>query len=196
MAMMLFQRLALDGDLVARGPALLPLAIVTSLAGTAISASGTIASGKAAKDAGIRSMQAQEFKAAQYEQAAQESRASAQRAALERRRDVKLAESTLQARAASSGGGADDPTIVQLGENIAGRGEYQALGEMFRGENRARGLLDEATGARFTGEAELAAGKAKQQASEYSAAGTILSGVGTLFGKYGGGNKTKGLFDD
>lgn len=184
--MMLWQRLALGGDLVVREPMTLMAlgsAALTAV-GTAVSAAGTIASGNAAEDAGRRAQQAQVFKSQQLEMQAQESRAAAQRDALEKRRQGELAGSQLQARAAASGGGADDPTIVGLGEEIAGRSEYQALASIYTGENRARGMTDEAMGARMTGDAALAEGQAKKTASTYSAVGTIFSGAGSMFDKY------------
>jgi hypothetical protein len=102
---------------------------------------------------GKASADAQYFKAAQEDQAAQESRAASQRTALEKDRQATLLQSTLQANAAASGGGAADPTVVGLGQDIAGRGEYQSLMDMYTGENRARGIEDQAIGSRMTGDA-------------------------------------------
>lgn len=179
----LFQRLSLSGDLVARDP-LSSIALVAGLAGTAVSAMGTIGAGKAANQAGIAQQQSMQFKAAEEKQAADESRAASQRSALEHDKATELQRSRLQALAAASGGGADDPTVVHLGEDLAGRGEYQHLMDMYTGENRARGLEDQATGDQMTGAAQLAEGKAKQNASYYSAAGTVLSGAGSMFDRY------------
>src|SRR5262245_26917803 len=80
------------------------------------------------------------FEAAQAEMQAGEARGAAQRGVADRRRDVRLNLSALQARAAASGGGAADDTVRRLGARIAERGEYEALGEMFTGESRARGF--------------------------------------------------------
>lgn len=159
------------------------------LAGSAVSAMGTIAGGNAAKAAGLAGQQAQEFKAKQEEQAAQESRAVSQRAALDKRRQGDLALSTLQARAAASGGGAADPGVLTLAGDIAGRGEYEALFDMYKGENRARGLIDQAAGSRLTGEALRAEGEAKKRASRFSALGTIIGGVGSAASQFGGAPK-------
>lgn len=156
------------------------------LAGAGVSAMGTIAGGNAAKDAGIRGQQSMEFKAKQEEQAAQESRAVAQRSALDKRRQGALALSTLQARAAASGGGADDPGVLTLAGDIAGRGEYEALNDMFKGENRSRGLMDQAVGSRMTGDALRAEGEAKKRASKMAAVGTIIGGIGSAASTFGG----------
>jgi hypothetical protein len=159
-------------------------ALALSAAGTAMSAMGTIAGGKAAAQAGYATQQSHEFTARQQEQAAQEGRAVSQRSALEKRREGTLLSSKMLARAAASGGGADDPTVTKIGEDIAGRSEYDALFEMYKGENRARGLLDAAMGSRMTGDAALAEGEAKKKASYLSAAGTIIGGAGSMFGQY------------
>lgn len=145
-------------------------AAVGTLVGSELSASGM-------EDAA-------EVKAAGLRQAATESRASSQRQAMEQRRRARLALSTLTARAAAGGGSATDPGVVRLGGDIAARGEYQALAEMYTGENRARGLETEAN---------IGIASARQQAhatrvgSYFKAAGTILSGVGGYM-KPGGGS--------
>ncbi len=173
-------------SLYARGAVFDPITAVTiaSVAGGALSAAGTIVGGNAAADAGKAGQQAKNFEAVQLDQSAQESRAASQRTALEDRRKSKLLASTLQARAAASGGGAADQTVVDLGRDIAGRGEYEALTSMYTGENRARGLEDSAMGARMTGEALLAEGKAKKKASYLSAAGTLIGSAGSAYGTY------------
>jgi hypothetical protein len=168
-----------------------PITAVTiaTVAGGALSAAGTIAGGQAAADAGKAQKGARDFEALQQEQAAQESRAVAQRSAMEQRREGRLLQSRLQARAAASGGGADDPTVVGLGRDIAGRSEEGALFEMYKGENRARGLQDQALGSRMSGDAALAEGRAKRTASYLSAAGTIIGSAGSAYGTY---NKVPG----
>lgn len=159
---------------------------MTALAvgGGALSAGGTIMGGNAAAQAGQSQQQAQYFKATQEDMAAQESRASSQRTALDKGRDTTLLLSKLQANAASSGGGASDPGVLNIAGDIAGRGEYESLLDMYKGENRARGLEDEATGSRMTGDAALAEGKAKQSASYLSAAGTLIGSAGSAYRSY------------
>lgn len=155
-----------------------------TVAGGALSAGGTLIGGAAAADAGASAQSAQYFKAAQEDQAAQESRASSQRDSLETGRKTKLALSTLQARSAAGGGAADDPGVLNLAGDISGRGEYQSLLDMYKGENRARGLEDTAIGSRLTGDAAKAEGDAKQSASYLSAAGTIIGTAGSAYKTY------------
>jgi len=155
-----------------------PLTALTVVS-TAVTAAGTIAGGQAAKGSSY-------FKAAQEDQAAQESRAASQRQALEKDRNTTLALSKLQANAAASGGGASDPGVVDLAGDIAGRGEYQHLMDMYTGENRARGLEDTAKGERATGDA-------KETASYLSAAGTIIGGAGSAYKRFKGLPDTRSL---
>jgi hypothetical protein len=138
-----------------------------SIGFAAVKAAGTIAAGNSA-------MAGAEYKKAQYDQAATEARAAGQRQAFEKKRETKLVQSKLLANAAASGGGADDPSIIALGKDIAGRGEYLALNEFYKGENRARGLED-------AGNATLMEGRAAKKGATLAALGTIIGGAGGLF---------------
>lgn len=141
------------------------------IAGAVVSAAGTLVgsemSASAMEGAG-------EVRAAGLRQAATESRAAGQREMFEQQRKARLALSTLRARSAATGS-ADDTDVIKLGADIAARGEYQALAEMYTGENRARGLEDEAAATQWSAKAQA---KATRVGSYFKAAGTILSGVG------------------
>jgi hypothetical protein len=102
------------------------------------------------------------------EQQATQARASSQRQMMERQRQTALVQSQLQASAADSGAGAQDPTVLNLGGAIEARGEEQALTDLYNGENTARGLEDSA-------KAKRASGSAAQTGSTYSSIGTIAS---------------------
>ena len=147
---------------------------IASLAGTGITAAGTLAAGDAAKASA-------ESQALQMQQQATQARAASQRNMMEHQRQQTMVQSQLQARAAASGAGAEDPTVVNLGGAIAARGEEQALMDLYNGENSARGLEDSAT-------AKIASGEAAKTGSMYSAAGTIFSGLGSGFSRYAGTN--------
>lgn len=148
------------------------LAIAATIAGAAVTAAGTLAAGADAKEASY-------FKAAQENQGAMEARAAAQRQMFERRRGAELLTKKIQAGAAGSGSDATSPDIVKLSSDVIGRGEYQALSEMYGGENRARGLEDAAVASRMTGDAE-------KRGSYYKAAGTLLSAGGSVYNTYKG----------
>lgn len=150
------------------GQLALPLMIV----GTLVQAAGTIAQGNAAN------AQAK-YEAKQLEQRAGQERAAAQREAIEKRRRSTLIQSRQQALAAASGAGATDPTVVDLIADTEAEGEYQALGQLFLGEERARGAEGQAAARRMEG-------RLAKRASRFGALSTIASGVGgTLLQKYG-----------
>lgn len=159
---------------------------IVGLLGTAVSAMGTIAAGQAQAKAAQAQAQMSLFKAKEDEQQASESRASAQRQAMEHRRAGMLAESELQARAAASGGGATDPTVLALGEGIAGRAEYGAGMEEFKGENRARGFEDQAELDRMSASASMAQASGARTGSILSAGGSLISGFGSAYSLYKG----------
>jgi hypothetical protein len=147
------------------------LAAVASLVGTAVSAIGTIAAGKAQQNAA-------NYEAAQMEVKAKEERASAQRDAMDMARKRRLALSNLQARAAGSGLGAADPTVLDLTGEVAQYGTYQEQLAMYGGESRSEELKASAAGRR-------AAGAAAMQNAYFGAADTILGGVSSMFNRYG-----------
>jgi hypothetical protein len=152
--------------------------------GAGVSAAGTIAGGNAAKQAGQAQQQGLDFKAASDQIAAGESRAAGERSAQDTNRKTGLLESTLQARGGGTGFSGTSGSMVSTAGDIAGRGAYEGLMGLYRGENNARGLQDDATGATMAGDAALAEGKAKQKASYLSAAGTIIGSAGSMFKTY------------
>lgn len=155
---------------VAFGPLAIAAAALTAV-GTAVSAVGTIASGNQAKSDSY-------YNAEQLRRQGNDVRAAGSREMQKERRQKEMAQSSLMARAAASGGDTTDPTIVNLAGGIEREGEIQALSSFYRGENAARGYEDQAAMA-------IAKGKAAKQASIFKATSTILEGAGSLAGKYG-----------
>lgn len=141
---------------------------VASVASTVISAAGTIAAGKAQK-------QQHDFQAAQQEVQAKEQRAVAQQEALEDAREKRFALSTLQNRAAASGLGAADPTVLDLMGEIAQYGTLQEQLTRFGGNANAERSLSAAELSRMRGEAAQASAFA-------SGAASIIGGFGRAFG--------------
>lgn len=175
------------------------LSLAATGAGAAIGAGGTILGGfmkaDAEEEAGALAKEGAEFQAKQFEQHAAESRAAAQRQMFEKQRLTRLGLATLQARAAAGGDSATSGDVLKLTGDIATRGEYEAMSDLYTGENRARGLLDMATAARYEGAAKeygaRKAASATRIGSVFSGVGTILSGVGAM------GNQASrmGMFD-
>jgi len=130
------------------------------LIGSTVLQMGTaISGGRAADKLG-------QFQAQQLEQKAGQERSVSQRKADSVRRKARFAESRALALAAASGGGASDPTVVNIMSGIAGEGEIASQTALYEGEERARGLEMAAETARYEGKQAKRAG--------YIKAGTTL----------------------
>ena len=147
------------------------LALAASAIGTVVSAVGTVAAGQA------RRKQA-DFQAAQLDVKAKEERAAAGLEAQEIQRATRLKLSTLQARAAASGFGAADPTVLDLAGGIAERGGLAAGITRYGGNSRGRAYNAQAEGERISG-------RAAETASYWGAASTVIGGFGSMFARYG-----------
>lgn len=131
------------------------------------------------------------FQAAQMEQNAGQEKATSQRQAIEARREAGIANSAVRARAAASGGGADDPSVLNIEGHNAGVGEYEALTSLYQGDEAARQDLMGASAKRY-------GGAQARQASVFKAGSTLLSGGksawdnggSSLYDKYGNGGYT------
>lgn len=152
---------------------------------TGISAAGTIAGGEAAATAGRMKRQAAQAAALQDEFNAAGELAASQRRMLDTRMKTRLTESTMTARAAGSGFDASTGSMLTNAGDIAQRGEFQALMDVFNGENASSGLINKAAAERASGEAEAWAGEQAKSASYLAAAGTIAGGAGSMFKTYG-----------
>lgn len=163
-------------------------------AGTLVNVIGSIIGGnqeaRANRLAARNSKRAAKFEAAQLTQAAGQERASSQRVAIEERRRARLASSSAVARAAASGAGASDPTVLNIIGDLAAEGEYNALSALFSGEESARGLEMAAAGRLFEGKSEAqgynTAAKSAKSYGYMNAGGHMLSGVASFYEKYGG----------
>ena len=161
-----FDRLLNFYEAAAHGPALLPIALASTVASAGLGAAGTIAGGNNAVALG-------KYQQAEYNQQAQTAVATGQRAMLEERRKTGLVESSLQARAAGSGGTSTDPSVIGLGRQIAQRGEYNALMDLSQGQNQSAGLENQGSAARY-------GGQIAQIGDQWSAAGTLAGGAGSF----------------
>jgi hypothetical protein len=142
-----------------------------------LSVAGGIAQSNASLAMGEASQKQAEYKAKQLEQQSNEARAAAQRVSEDERHKLTIAQSSMQARAASQGAGATDDTVIKLDEDLAGKGEYNALGEMYNGENRARGIQMQADSSRFDGQIAKMGYESKASAS-------LIQGFGDAFGSF------------
>lgn len=150
-----------------------------------ISAAGTIAGGSAAATAGQMKQVAANNEAQQETWNAAGDLASSQRRMLDTRLKTNLTQSTLIARGAGSGFDASRGSMLTDTGDIAQRGEYQALTDVFNGENAMTGLLNKAAATRYSGAVDAWAGEQAEDASYLSAAGTIAGSAGSMMKTYG-----------
>ncbi len=118
---------------------------------------------------------AAKYRAKQLKRQANSERAVAQRKAIEARRAGQLKASRARALAGARPGAG---FIDTLGE-IEGDTDYDVANALFIGEDRARGLTDQAELAKFQG-------RQAKKASRTKAASELLGGSYSLYTKYGG----------
>ena len=135
--------------------------------------------------AGQRQRIAKEYEATALESRAQQEVAVAQQRGFEEKRRAKLVASRTIALAAAGGGGATDPTVMNMLADLEGEGAYRAAVRVYQGGEEARMLRSRAAGARYEGALEEEAGSAKARAYKTAGISSLLSGAGSLYGKYG-----------
>lgn len=149
---------------------------VLFLAAAAVTAYGKYSEGQAQQEAAKSQAQAAEYNATVSTQNAQIARNNASvREELQRRKSRSILAQqfagTAQAGIDFSGTAAD---VFSQSETMA---ELDALNIRYEGDLQSRGLLAEAAGERYQGQAALVNGKNAQTAANISAAGTLLQGA-------------------
>lgn len=137
---------------------------------TALQAGGQIAGG-------ISARRAADSESEQLRYFAGQERASGQRAAADERRQAKLVQSSLRARAM---GGGSDPGVLELYGDIAGEGEYRALSALYEADSRAVGMENRAAARGYEG-------RQSQNAGFLNGASSVITAAPSLYEKYGGG---------
>lgn len=179
------------GGLAAVAPAL-------SIVGTVLSAEGQLAQGDAAAAIGRRRQIEGEFEAKQLEQDAGQSIAVSQRNAADIKRQTTLINSAALARAAASGAGASDPSVIGTIARTAGEGAYRRGVALYEGEAQARMDRIRAAASRAEGELSVADADAAKKFSRIGALSTVLTGAGnaaSMYSKYWSGPKSSGIGD-
>jgi homoserine kinase len=160
--------------------------LVAGLAGSIVSAGSSILGGMQENNSAKAQANAADMEAEQMAQNAGQQRAEAQQEAIAKRREARLAQSRNQAVAAASGGGADDPGVLDINSDIAGEGEFNALTALYQGEARARGMEGDSAAKKYEAKSLRRAGSAARTGSFIGAGASLLSGAGsTLLYKYG-----------
>jgi hypothetical protein len=147
-----------------------------------------------------------DHKADQERQNAGQEIAASQRAALIQQRKGEYALSSLIARAAADGGGASDPTVLNLASRISGESAYKQALAIYQGDESARGLNQQAMEDNYSGKVQknsynqraamtLIGGAADSYSMYKEQAAMTLMGASadssSMFNKYGGGANKK-----
>lgn len=184
-----------------------------AVSGAKDTAAATLAGGDYARKAGDMARTAayakageQDYEAGQIEQNAGQSLAAAQRKALDTKLKTDLTMSSAVARGAASGVNAGYGSSLNNTGELAQRGSYEALMDMFNGQSTASGLRNQAAGVRYGaditrygGDMSAYEGSERQKASRIAAAATrkqsIFTALGTLAGTAGSALSTYGKFN-
>lgn len=131
-----------------------------------------------------RNQSAAEWEAKQLEVQAGQQVASAQRQAMTEDLQGRLMASRALAVAAASGGGASDPTVMNLIARMAGEANYRRMTAMYEGEDRARQLRDQAAATRAGAKMAMQDAEQAKKVSRFGALTNALAGGVSLYNKY------------
>lgn len=159
-----------------------------ALAGGAMSAAGTLAGGSAAATMGRMQQQAALFQATQDTMNGAAEIAAASARSQEMRMQANLTRSRAVAQAGAGGVVTTGGSTVTNEAEISARGGYASALELWNGQNAATGELNKAAAAEYSGQMDLMGGQMAQEASEFSAAGTLVSSGASAFKAYGMGS--------
>jgi hypothetical protein len=136
-------------------------------AGAALEAGGNLTSAFNRFEFGAQQRQAAIFSASQLRDQGVQDQAAAQRSAWDADRTAKYVASEALAQAAASGGGASDPTVLNIISHIKAEGAYRQSLALYQGDARARLLNMQADAKEYEG------ALAERQSDE--------AGIGNLF---------------
>lgn len=165
------------------GPAL-------QIGSTVLSAGSQVARGEAGEKIAARRKAQLEFQAQQLETEAGQAQAVGQVKAQDIAHQVALVKSAALARAAASGAGASDPSVITLMARTSTEGAYRQALALYEGEAQARIDRTRAQAARFEGETNVQDAAAAKTQANIGAASTVLAGGAkalTMFDKYWAG---------
>ena len=160
------------------------------LGATILGVGSSLARGDAAKLIGARRKQADEFEAKQLDIEAAGSRGVGLRSAADEILKTENINSTALARAAASGAGASDPTVMHIISRTAGEGAYRSALAMYEGEAQARLDMQKASALRYEGDVSAADAGVAARMARMTAGATALSGAArglSMYDKYWSG---------
>src|SRR5260221_2386802 len=153
------------------------LAPSLQIGSTILSAGSQYARGQAAKSLAAQRAAVDEYEAKQLEADAGSSRGVGMRSAQDQIINTEMINSTALARAAASGAGASDPTVMAVISRTAGMGAYRASLANYEGEAQARLDMMKAGALRYEGQVGTAGAAAGARSADIGAAATLLSGA-------------------
>lgn len=146
--------------------ALLAGGLATAVGGTALTATSAISQGQAAQAAAKN-------QAKQEQAAALQANAIATRQAAVEKQQTDVAQSRLRARAAASGAGATDPTVMDLSSTFDAIGEYNVASALYEGTSRATAFQNQARMTKYEGNQAATAGYLRAGSSILGTAGSL-----------------------
>lgn len=141
--------------------------------GSVVGVGGTLLQAKAGLDQADYQAAVARSEAAALKQKANEDAAAAERAQITQGKKTELVQSRLRALAADSGTDATSPDILTTEGRIAQQGQYNALSSLYEGQARARSDT-------YQSDIDLFKANRIETAAPLTAAGTILSGIGSF----------------
>ena len=159
-------------------------------AGTFFKAFGGYEQGQALAEHGVVTNAAAQFAAAQMRQNANAVAASSQRSAIAIGRQGQYVQSAQLARAAASGGGAQDPTIMNIIARTHAETSLRQQTALYGGQAQERQMLVGAEAEDWSGAEAQRVGARAASAADFGAAATLASGGVSLYEKYGRHSKT------
>lgn len=163
------------------------LAPALQIGSTILSAGGQLAKGYGYQAIGARKKMASEFEAQQLEQQGSIARNVGQQNAYDQQLKTSIVNSLALARAAASGAGASDPTVLHIMAQTAGEGAYRQAQALYEGEAQSRVATMRAAAARYEGNMAESDAASAQSGANFSALATVLDGgmkTASMFQKY------------
>jgi hypothetical protein len=162
---------------------------VLNMVGAGVKAYGQYESAGEKRDFGDQSKAAAEFEAAQLRDRAGSAAATGQRDAAEEMRRTRYAQSRALALAAASGGGASDPTVINIIAGIAKEGAYRKEVDLYQGEDRARLLRMQAQAREIEGASRQKSAYGDAFGSDMGVATSLLNGFSkdSMLSRFGAG---------
>jgi hypothetical protein len=142
-----------------------------SAAGTGMAAGGQLAAGSQAAALGRAQAASLGVQAGQVQ-------AEGSQQASNQALNTKFIISNVRGAAAASGGVATAPSVVDVEGELAARGSYSMLSDLYAANEKAAGMT-------YQGALDVYSGNTTQRADQVKALSTVLSGAGSLASKYG-----------